>query len=456
MSPARIDKIMIHFLQTCSGRSKKRRLLKSICVRSGIRAARLLMFLLVLTACACALMAALQEPSRRGNLHGQSIQGACMRCHASGRFVPIREDADYDHANTGFPLEGMHAGIACRGCHIDLDFSKIGSECADCHADIHRRQMGADCEECHSIRGWEHVRTGDTLHSNRFPLMGAHKAVGCESCHTGAAVGLFRGLRTDCDFCHHADYVNAVSVEHVSAGFPLECETCHSTDGWLALFDHGGFTGFVLDGAHVPLGCEECHENFVFQGAPTDCVGCHLEDYNATTLPHHPTVGFSEDCALCHSTSSWLGAEYDHSATQFPLTGAHVGLACLDCHSSGQYAGLPSDCYSCHSEDFNATVDPAHVAAGYSQDCTECHTTSTWIGATVTHDGFPIYTGKHAPLWTVCSDCHTNSSNYSVFTCTTSACHPKVQADNQHREVSGYVFTSTACYDCHPRGVKDD
>jgi len=350
----------------------------------------------------------------------------------------------------------MHAGLGCRNCHTDLDFSKIGSACADCHADIHRRQMGADCAQCHSIRGWEHIRTGDTLHANRFPLMGAHAAVGCESCHTGAAVGLFRGLSTDCDFCHHADYVNAETIDHVTAEFPLECEMCHSMDGWFALFNHGAFTGFVLDGSHALLECTDCHVDYVFQGTPADCVACHLEDYNATTLPHHPTAGFSQDCALCHTTGSWLGATYNHNDTQFPLTGAHVGLVCLDCHGSGQYAGLPSDCYSCHSEDFNATVDPAHVAAGYSHDCTECHTTSTWSGARVTHDDFPIYTGRHATVWSVCSDCHTNSSSYAVFTCTTSSCHSKTSMDEHHREVQGYVFTSTACYDCHPRGVKDE
>lgn len=447
---------MTRFLQICSGRSLKRWLAESIRNRPAGRTARSMASLLVLSACTCALMAALQDSQPGVSPHGESIRGDCIRCHASGQPHPVRDDADFDHAATGYGLDGMHAGMRCRSCHADLDFSNVGSGCADCHADIHRRRMGADCAECHSVRGWERVRTGDTLHADRFPLMGAHIAVECESCHTGASVGQFRGLKTDCDSCHHADYVNAKTVDHVSADFPLECEGCHSTDGWFSLFNHGGFTGFVLEGSHALLECSECHANFVFQGAPTDCIGCHLEDYNGTTDPDHASAGFSQDCALCHSSISWLGTSFDHGGTQFPLTGAHVALVCRDCHSSGQYAGLPSDCNSCHSEDYTSAVDPNHVTANFPRECAECHSTTQWSGARFTHDAFPIYSGRHATVWTVCSDCHTNSSNYAVFTCTTSSCHSKTVTDGHHREISGYVYTSAACFDCHRRGVADD
>jgi hypothetical protein len=418
---------------------------------SGIASIRILMVLLALFLCTCIVKAALQERVRTGNPHGRSIQLPCTNCHITPGLQAIRSSPDFDHDTTGFRFEEMHADIDCRHCHLDLVFSNIGTRCADCHADIHRRRLGPDCEECHTVRGWLEIRRTVNGHTNRFPLMGAHSALECQDCHTGAAVGLFRGLRDDCDFCHHDDYVNA-EVDHQGGGFSLNCEICHSMDSWLTGFNHGGFTGFVLSGAHAPLDCMDCHESGSFAGTPSDCVDCHLREYNDTTDPDHAAEGFSQDCTLCHSDISWIGAFFDHNATQFPLDGAHTALLCQDCHSSGQYAGLPSDCYSCHAEDSDNTVDPAHIAAGFSQDCTQCHTTSNWSGARYTgHSGFPIYSGSHSTnVWTFCSDCHPNSGNYSVFSCLD--CHGRTETDSHHIEVGNYVYNSASCYDCHPNG----
>jgi len=398
---------------------------------------------------------ALQENVQTGNPHGRSIKISCSNCHTTAGWKPIRSSPDFDHGTTGSQLKGMHTDIDCRHCHLNLVFSNIGTQCADCHADIHRRQLGADCEDCHTVRGWREIAQTVNGHINRFPLLGAHSAVECESCHTSAAVGLFRGLRTDCDFCHHEDYLNTPSVDHQTAGFSLNCELCHSMDSWLSGFNHMAFTGFVLAGEHAVLDCLDCHTTGDFTGTSADCLECHLQEYNEATDPNHALAGFPQNCELCHSAVSWLVTTYDHSGTQFPLTGAHTTLLCQDCHSSGQYTGLPSDCYACHAEDYNSATDPGHIAAGFSQDCTECHTTSEWIGAEYAqHTGFPIYSGKHNNEWTVCSECHTNSGNYSVFSCF--GCHERAEMDDKHEDEDGYTYNSANCYSCHPDGRKDD
>jgi len=402
----------------------------------------------------CTVAVALQERARTTNPHGKSVKVPCSPCHSTEGWIPIRPDNGFDHDATGFPLKGAHAIIDCRHCHVNLVFSDIGTQCTDCHADIHRRQMGSDCEECHSVHGWQEIKRNITGHRNRFPLMGAHSALQCESCHTNGAVGLFRGLRTDCDFCHHEDYLNAQSVDHQQADFPLDCEFCHSMDSWYSGFNHEAFTGFPLSGAHASLDCLECHTGGNFQGTPANCVECHRQEYNETTNPNHIASGFPEDCSLCHSSVSWMDAFFDHSGTQFPLTGAHVTLDCQDCHSSGQYVGLPSDCYACHAEDYNNTIDPSHIAAGFPQDCSECHTTSGWTGANFIHDQFPIYSGAHRNEWTACSDCHTNPGNYTVFSCL--SCHGRTETDSHHREVRDYVYNSANCYACHPTGRAED
>ncbi len=119
------------------------------------------------------------------------------------------------------------------------------------------------------------------------------------------------------------------------------------------------------------------------------------------------------------------------------------------------YDGKPTECVSCHQDDYNGTTDPNHRTAGFPTDCTQCHTTSSWEGAEFDHDAqyFPIYSGEHRGKWDACSDCHTNPNNYADFNCLN--CHPhsdRAETDDDHDEVSGYQYDSRSCYQCHPRG----
>jgi hypothetical protein len=85
-----------------------------------------------------------------------------------------------------------------------------------------------------------------------------------------------------------------------------------------------------------------------------------------------------------------------------------------------------------------------------------CHTTNGWSPSTFNHDQqyFPIFSGKHRNKWANCSICHTNPNNFAVFSCITCHEHNKTKMDNEHRNVSGYVYNSQACYNCHPNGTQ--
>ncbi|MEZ4892892.1 MAG: hypothetical protein R2778_07720 [Saprospiraceae bacterium] len=67
---------------------------------------------------------------------------------------------------------------------------------------------------------------------------------------------------------------------------------------------------------------------------------------------------------------------------------------------------------------------------------------------------FPIYSGKHAGVWTSCTECHTNPSNYQEFTCIT--CHINPETNDHHVGIAGYNYSSPACFACHPNGSADD
>ena len=118
-------------------------------------------------------------------------------------------------------------------------------------------------------------------------------------------------------------------------------------------------------------------------------MACHLTNYNNTTTPKHAAAGFPTDCAACHSTVVWTDAVFDHQKTLFPLTGAHLAVACSTCHSDGVYKGKSTACVSCHLTDYNTTATPKHSAAGFSTHCATCHSTATWAGAVFDHSKTP-------------------------------------------------------------------
>jgi hypothetical protein len=435
----------------------------------------------------------LAEQESSGHPHGK-MNLECSVCHTTQAWKVLADSLNFDHQNTGFPLSGRHTRVACRDCHQILIFSHIGVACVDCHMDVHGGELGSECEACHSTKTWENRQEIFDQHSDtRFPLVGVHSIIDCESCHfqqtpheykTTAiecyqchfeeyhssknpdhdclschSTG-FSGTPNMCEDCHIQDYQATSDPDHEVFGFPRNCEVCHNENLWQGTsFDHLTESGFALNGAHGTILCISCHVNNQVSGLPRDCFGCHEADYNSVDDPNHAQAQFSFDCLECHTEQSWTPATFDHSKTSFPLTGAHLGISCTDCHINGQYTGLPIDCFSCHENDYNGTADPNHSSAGFPVQCEDCHNTNNWDETTWDHDAqyFPIYTGRHSEAWDNCVECHVNPADYGSFECI--LCHEHSdQADlaDKHKEEQDYEYDSQACYSCHPNGVADD
>jgi hypothetical protein len=282
-----------------------------------------------------------------------------------------------------------------------------------------------------------------------FPLVGTHATQPCASCHKN---GVYGGTPRTCVGCHLGKYQTTTNPNHVAAGFPTTCETCHkATDtSWgQGTFNHA--TVFPLVGTHATQPCASCHKNGVYGGTPRTCVGCHLAKYQATTNPNHVAAGFSTTCETCHKATdtSWGQGTFNHAAV-FPLVGVHATQPCASCHKNGVYGGTPRTCVGCHLAKYQATTNPNHIAAGFPTTCETCHkaTDTSWGQGTFNHTWFPIVTGRHSG--NPCSACHTNPSNYAIFTCIT--CHTRAQTDQKHQGRAGYVYESNACYSCHPQG----
>ncbi len=381
----------------------------------------------------------------------------CSECHSQSVWTP----STFDH-NTVYVLEGAHAIIAneCLECH-SAGYVNTPNTCHACHTEEFNStadpshiesNFSTECAECHSQSAW----TPSTFdHNTVYVIEGAHTIIAaeCLECHSAGYVN----TPNTCYACHTEEFIGAMDPPHLESNFSTDCTECHSQSVWTpSTFDHA--TVYVLEGAHAIIAneCVECH-SAGYVNTPNTCNGCHAEDYSSTTNPSHSANNFSTDCAECHSQSAWIPASFDHNAI-YPLEGAHATIAndCLECHSAG-YTNTPNTCYACHSEDFNGTTNPSHLASNFPTDCTECHSQNAWEPSTFDHDGlyFPIYSGEHKGEWNSCTDCHTITSNYALFTCIDCHEHNKTDMDDEHNDVSGYQYNSVSCLNCHPNGRAD-
>ena len=301
------------------------------------------------------------------------------------------------------------------------------------------------------------------------PLAKAHDSLNgptnCTKCHD-----LKRGAaQFKCLDCHteirdrvvnkrglHATFVAANSTNQ-------ECAKCHSDHNGVNFalvrwdpkresLDHSK-TGFELDGKHVGVVCEKCHNaqnipaagradikvkdlNRTYLGLSRNCIGCHTDE-------HHGQVG--TDCARCHTTADWKPAsKFNHANAKFQLTGAHEKLVCAKCHAPIQdakpytkYTGLSfAKCTGCHT-------DP-HKGA-FPAPCESCHVTSSWTrvanmqGFDHSKTKFPLL-GKHQTV--ACRDCHTKDdfktpvAHAKCMDCHQDAHHGQFSARENHGECS--------------------
>ena len=375
-----------------------------------------------------------------------SFPGDCSLCHITDGWDVIKANFTFDHEKeTGYALNGAHATASCLRCHNDRGPVELFIEhgCAGCHVDPHESELGTDCAACHTEVSWQPSGLIMEHQQTRFPLYGAHIGAPCAACHHQADVGVFTGAPVECEACHASQAASVENPDHTSLGWLDNCEECHAPTSWAAAHFH--HDAFPLTGRHAQTACLACHTSGDFADPlPTDCYSCHTDDYTTASSPDH--TGFSTECKDCHSTSGWSPAKFHHDV--FPLTGQHKQTACLACHTSGNFSDpLPTDCYSCHTDDYtNASTDHS----GFGTECQQCHSTSAWTPANFNHTWFPLR-GHHN---LTCSKCHTTPGDNTVFSCTT-GCHGKSSTDSHHHDVNHYVYDDDECYSCHRNGKAD-
>ena len=156
---------------------------------------------------------------------------------------------------------------------------------------------------------------------------------------------------------------------------------------------------------------------------------------------------------------------FDHFATGFPLTGAHVTVDCESCHQGGRFKGTPRKCSDCHNGTIAAGKPAQHPVTTGS--CESCHNAEKWKHS-ATYD--------HSQALGTCASCHDGKlspgkpANHAVTSAPCATCHKSVfswkGAGFDHTGVKGgcatchngqkatgqaanHVPTNVACETCH-------
>jgi len=380
--------------------------------------------------------------ARRGlHSHYNILPGsndACARCHSehNGEDFPlIKWDIKtFNHDETGYKLEGKHAGLSCEKCHTvfhispqeratikdkDLNRSYLGlsQACVPCHEDYHKGRLGPTCLQCHNYQDWKTVKIEQFDHSRtRYPLTGQHAQVQCAKCHTNGPDGKpqYAGIPfSQCSDCHKDPH---------HGSFKQSCSVCHTTFGWKKIssqvlgenFDHSK-TKFPLEGKHASVGCEQCHASGDFKKtlAFAKCGDCHKDPHNGQFMKR---PGGTE-CANCHNVKGWSPSTFtvkDHATSAYPLQGGHARVECKQCHvpkgKDTLFKVKFDKCTDCHKDEHGGQF----VATPYLNACDLCHTVEGYKPSTFTLTKHKetrfVLTGGH--LAVPCTDCHKESAEF--------------------------------------------
>jgi hypothetical protein len=300
--------------------------------------------------------------------HENKFGQDCAKCHQESSFLALKVMDFFDHNVADFPLEGMHIGVDCKGCHIDSFSNPIDfSECKTCHIDYHEGEfvensISPDCKECHSIqKTFEFTSFTIAEHQkNKFPLEGAHLATPCFACHVDEASEKwhFRDIGEGCIDCHNNFHEDAISEKFLPNN---DCASCHGNESWDAISFNHSQTDWPLTGRHTVVSCSECHFEFSekneiisqnFVNLLNDCASCHNNTHGDTFA-----ISGVTDCNRCHVTTSWFPEKFNHNETRFPLEGKHEEVNCRACHEVNNEKGESTviyklnklDCIDCHT-----------------------------------------------------------------------------------------------------------
>ena len=368
--------------------------------------------------------------------HKAIFAQTCQSCHNTNGWKRVAlgvVSQQFDHSKTGYPLVGKHQSVDCVRCHAGGDFKKPLSfqKCTDCHRDIHNGQFakrpgGSECSSCHTVEGFRPAVFGVKEHAtSAYPLEGKHASVPCAQCHLPKGRDtVYRLAFGKCVDCHKDQHQG----QFAAAPYANRCEMCHNLRDYrpstFSLARHQQ-TRFILSGSHIAVPCGDCHKErptatnphlVLYRFEDRACTGCHNDPHRGQfkdRMLRPKGDGSPAGCEACHGTNSWKDLQkFDHANTVFPLTGAHRGTACIDCHKPPNmetrmmkvdFKAAPTKCEECHEEIHGMQF----ANASRVTLCADCHNTTKWKPSLFDHERRTSFSLAGAHQRVRCEACHT-------------------------------------------------
>ena len=342
--------------------------------------------------------------------HGRLAE-PCATCHAPDAWKPVHLSRSFDHGRTGFPLTGAHAATACRTCHASLDFERTPSTCTGCHTDVHRGELGADSPVPHAAELLDRSIMVRGHQLTRFPLTGSHTSRLRSLSHAGGAgqphvrehPGRLRAMSRP-----RPTGKPKIPITRRAASRPIRFE-CHTTATWPgARFNHAS-TRFPLTGAHRAVSCARLVANAIYGAPPRPALAATGLITRAPQvrgigrrIPHR-LHGVPHDRRVAP-------ASFDHAATDFPLTGAHRGVSCGQCHGDGIYPGSRSPVPPATSPRMTAPpirITGPRASRSPAPTVLPRRPPGTALASITTRPSSRSTRAAHRGQWTSCTSCHT-------------------------------------------------
>jgi hypothetical protein len=296
-----------------------------------------------------------------------------MRADAAGA-APIT--LSFDHLSTGFELDGVHRDLPCESCHLNAVFKGTPRNCGLCHitGSVYNAtpktqthvQSSNNCVACHNT-----ISFRPDVHFDHREVMGS-----CVSCHNGT-------IAQGKDPKIHPQTSDA-------------CDACHTVMSWNP--------PKAVDHTQIPL---------AVQGF---CIICHNGTSATGKIKGH--ILTSLECGDCHLTTTWLGANFDH-------TGIKTG--CFSCHNGtkavgkqGNHMPTSNTCEACHTTGIG-TATPSWAPSAFDhtqmsvQTCATCHSGTVKI-TTGFVSGMPTNHVPPIPSAVDCGVCHGNTPAAETWT----------------------------------------
>ncbi|RKZ00107.1 MAG: hypothetical protein DRQ13_01075 [Ignavibacteriae bacterium] len=263
---------------------------------------------------------------------------------------------------------------------LHAQMSKISGGCETCH---HYNTLGPilSCNECHSKeRKREDVRTPDLKAAYHQQCLDCHRQwshqTECISCHKPKKEGIEFNVQQKT-----SEFVDEFHPKIIEPG-KIVFETDYKKGKFVTFYhnEHTTLFGFECIDCHKDESCLRCHDvkksgnkEVTFYQHP---VKIHLEkeEHHKKCMKCHE----ENNCSFCHKDK--VSGTYNHALrTGWTLNRFHQELSCTQCHKPGnQFAKLPTDCNSCHSDwrpdTFNHKVTGLILDENHKDnDCADCH-----------------------------------------------------------------------------------